>query len=282
MSDQITLEELLEQIERIPAEWLNDIGRKVIDAIPKIIGRINRSPLDQSTITTLLEEETYALDVFRLFLDLSQDAIANEINARGIRGDFASIRSKCSRHADEIAEALVTLGLIDTIEAHRARDWKLQDILLERYKHMRGHAIRGQRRGAAIENAVEDILKGLQHEIGISYDSKANFISRSGEEAKADFVIPSRFEPQIIIEVKGYEATGSKLTDVLGDILKILKAKDPETYFFLVTDGIGWYRRLSDLRHIVAYHHSGEIEMIYTRKTLLNLKDRIRQIIKGE
>ena len=95
-------------------------------------------------------------------------------------------------------------------------------------------------------------------------------------------MIPSRFEPQIIIEVKGYEATGSKLTDVLGDILKILKAKDPETHFFLVTDGIGWYRRLSDLRHIVAYHHSGEIEMIYTRKTLLNLKDRIRQIIKGE
>ena len=61
MSDQITLEELLEQIERIPAERLNDIGRKVIDAIPKIIGRINRSPLDQSTITTLLADSAKKL-----------------------------------------------------------------------------------------------------------------------------------------------------------------------------------------------------------------------------
>lgn len=154
--------------------------------------------------------------------------------------------------------------------------------MLERYKHMRGHAIRGQRRGAAVEDAVEDVLRDLQREIGISYDSRTNFISKLGEEAKADFMIPSRFEPQIVVEAKGYEATGSKLTDVLGDILKILRAKDPETHFLLVIDGIGWYRRLSDLRHILEYHHSGEIEMIYTRKTLPKLKDKIKQIVRGE
>ncbi|MFB3764587.1 MAG: DpnII family type II restriction endonuclease [Methanotrichaceae archaeon] len=57
-----------------------------------------------------------------------------------------------------------------------------------------------------------------------------------------------RENPKIIIEAKGYEATGSKLTDVLGDILKVLEVKDESTHYFFVTDGIGWYRRISDLK----------------------------------
>jgi len=177
---------------------------------------------------------------------------------------------------------LEELGLIDAIEAHRTREWKLRDILLERYKQTRGRAIRAQRRGAALEEAVEEILRELQDEIGLTYEANRNFISRSGSEAKADFMIPSHVEPQIVIEAKGYEATGSKLTDVLGDILKIIQAKDPKTCFFLVTDGIGWYRRLSDLRKVVEYHERGEIRMIYTRKTLLHLKDEIRWLITRE
>lgn len=279
MPSQITLEELLEQIERIPSEWLDDVGRDVVKAIPQVIDRIDRSTVDQPLLSTLLKQEAYALDVFRLFLDLSQDVIANEINARGLGGDFSSLRTKCDEHSARIAEILVELGLIDAIKAHRSRDWKLEDILLERYKQTRGRAIRGQRRGAAVEDAVEEILRQLQQEIGLSYDARTNFINRSGEEAKTDFTIPSRNEPQIVIEAKGYEATGSKLTDVLGDILKILQVKDSGMRFFFVTDGIGWYRRLGDLRRIVEYQQRGEIEMIYTRKTLPQLKEHIKELM---
>ena len=278
---RLTLEELLEQIERIPAEWVNAVGRRVVEAIPRVIEHIGDRPLDQGLIEGLLREESYALDVFRLFLDLSQDVLANEVNARGIKGDFDSIRRKCFQHAAEIAEVLVELGVLDAIEAHRAREWTLEDLLIERYKQTRGRAIRAQKRGAALEEAVEELLRELQEEIGLTYDKGRNFISRSGREAKADFMIPSYNEPQIVIEAKGYEATGSKLTDVLGDVLKILQAKDPETRFFFVTDGIGWYRRLSDLKKLVEHHQRGEIEMIYTRKTLPQLKEEIRQILAG-
>ena len=278
---RLTLEELLKQIERIPAEWLNAVGRDVLKAIPRVIAKIGDRSVDRTFVEELLREEPYALDVFRLFLDLSQDVLANEVNAKGIKGDFDSIRRKCFHHATEIAEVLVELGILDAIEAHRVRKWTLEDLLIERYKQTRGRAIRAQRRGAALEEAVEELLRELQEEIGLTYDKGRSFISRSGKEAKADFMIPSYREPQIIIEAKGYEATGSKLTDVLGDILKILQVKDQEIHFFFVTDGIGWYRRLSDLRKLVEHHQRGEIEMIYTRKTLPRLKEEIRKILIG-
>ncbi len=280
MPRQITFEELIEQIERVPAEWLDDVAQEVIDTISLVVDQIDQSSeLTQSMIEGILQQEEYALDVFRLFLDLSQDRLANEINSRGIRGDFGSIRGKSSDRAAEIATSLVELGLLDTMEAYRIRKWTLEDILIERYKQMRGRAIRGQQRGAAMEEAVQDVLDQIRDEHDLSYDARTNFVNRAGEEAKADFMIPSREQPSIVIEAKAYEATGSKLTDVLGDILKILQVKDPDTHFIFVTDGIGWYRRLSDLRRIVEYHHRGDINMIYTRQTISELRSHIPELL---
>jgi hypothetical protein len=276
---KITLKGLLKQIERIPSEWLNAVGQEVIDIIPKVIKKLEGEAVTKELIGDLLREEKYALDVFRLFLDLSQDTMANELNALGIKGEFPSIRNKCLRKEEEIAEGLIKIGLIDAIRFHQSQEWGLEDILLERYKQLRGRAIRGQKRGQELESDIEKILKELQSEIGLTYDIDQNFISQQGKKAKADFAIPSRMHPQIVIEAKGYEATGSKLTDLLGDILKILQAKDKSTYFFFVTDGIGWFRRLSDLRKVVKHYQDGDIDMIYTRKTLPNLK-KIREIMR--
>jgi hypothetical protein len=136
-----------------------------------------------------------------------------------------------------------------------------------------------QKRGSTLEDAVEAILIELRDEIGITFDRGGNFVSRSGKQAKADFTVPSKEVPHIIIEAKGYEATGSKLTDVLGDILKVLEVKDKDSHYFFVTDGIGWYRRLSDLKKIVEHHQRGDIEMIYTISTLQDLKENIRDIL---
>jgi len=279
MTRQVTLEDLLGQLKRIPAEWLDDEGRKVLESIPHVIDKIDDSTLDQQLIKSILVDDRYALDVFRLFLDLSQDILANEMRARGVKGDFTSIRSKCKKDSEKIAQVLVELGLTDAIDAHRFHEWTLRDVLWDRYGHMRGRAMTAQKRGLTLEDAVESILNELKNEAGITFDRGGNFISKSGAEAKADFTVPSREVPHIIIEAKGYEATGSKLTDVLGDILKVLRVKDKDTHYFFVTDGIGWYRRLSDLKKIVEHHQSGNIEMIYTMSTLPDLKEAIIEII---
>ncbi|MDD1722641.1 MAG: hypothetical protein LUQ15_04035 [Methanothrix sp.] len=208
MTQQVTLEGLLEQLKRIPAEWLDDDGRKVLETIPQVLDRLDDLILSEDLAKTILIENPYALDVFRLFLDLSQDVLANEMKARGVKGDFTSIRGKCMNDADRIRKFATCLYV------------------------------------------------GPYSEVGPAYDTLTKFV--------AD---------------KGYEATGSKLTDVLGDILKVLGTKDEDAHYFFVTDGIGWYRRLSDLKKIVEYHQRGDIEMIYTTSTLPELKEAIRRIM---
>ena len=279
MNPQVTLEELLGQLKRIPAEWLDTDGHKVLESISIVVERINDLTIDQDLIKIILSEDPYALDVFRLFLDMSQDIFANEMRIRGVMGDFTSIRKKCGNNSEEIAEILMELGLADVIDTHRSHEWTLQDVLWDRYGHMRGRAMTAQKRGSTLEDAVEAILIELRDEIGITFDRGGNFVSRSGKQAKADFTVPSKEVPHIIIEAKGYEATGSKLTDVLGDILKVLEVKDKDSHYFFVTDGIGWYRRLSDLKKIVEHHQRGDIEMIYTISTLQDLKENIRDIL---
>ena len=88
--------------------------------------------------------------------------------------------------------------------------------------------------------------------------------------------------PKVVIEAKGFEATGSKLTDFLGDVLKIAQAKGYHMYFFLVTDGRGWHHRVSDLATPVKYHHDGLIDMIYTQHRLDEMADAVLQIYDNE
>lgn len=108
------------------------------------------------------------------------------------------------------------------------------------------------------------------------------FTGKKGQTAKADFAIPGKDRPKIVVEVKGFEATGSKLTDFLGDVLKIGQAKDYHMYFFLVTDGRGWRNRVSDLRQIVQYHQENLVDMIYTRRRLGELARTARRILDTE
>lgn len=86
----------------------------------------------------------------------------------------------------------------------------------------------------------------------------------------------------IVIEAKGFEATGSKLTDFLGDVLKIKQAKGYHTYLFVVTDGRGWFNRQSDLKRLLQLHQEGVVEMIYTRARLPQLAEDVRQIWTAE
>lgn len=269
---KITLNEILSQIERIPSEWLNEVGREVINATPKILEALKKRSIDKNAIEKLLHEHKHALDVFRLILGLSQDEMVNELRyfakIPGLGRGFKSIRNKASQYCSEIANTLVeNLGLVEVASKELFHNWRYEEVLIERYKYQRGRAIKGQKRGRSLEDDVESTLKRA----GVKYERGKSFISKKGVEAKADFSIPSHIHPSIVIEVKGYEATGSKLTDVLGDLLKIIKAKDPDTRFYLVTDGIGWFRRLSDLKHIIKLHEEGQIDMIHTRKTLVNL-----------
>lgn len=178
-----------------------------------------------------------------------------------------------------MTEILVRLGLLEQLQEQTSKRWTLGDVLIDRLRHGRGRAITGIQRGGALEREVQRILEEVE---GIRFARNTDYVGFKGRSAKCGFAIPSKLEPKIIIECKGFEATGSKLTDVLGDVRKIIEAKAPHTYFFVVTDGRGWHRRASDLAKLVEYHEHGEIDRIYTLSRLSELGQAVRRIVERE
>ena len=148
--------------------------------------------------------------------------------------------------------------IIETID----KEYTWKDIIIERLKTGRGSAIKGQKRGRQLEDFVESIVK----QVFDSYDPRCSFIGMKGSSTeKADFAIPSKENPEVIIEVKGYGATGSKQTDVIGDINRIIQEKRHDSTFILFTDGITWKERESDFRKLVDFQNQGYIYKIYTK-----------------
>jgi hypothetical protein len=160
----------------------------------------------------------------------------------------------------------------------QARDVS-QLCLIERLKSGRGSAIKGQARGRELENFVERLVQRVFSEVG--YDVRCRFVGSTGTSTeKTDFAIPSKSDPRILIETKGYGATGSKQTDILGDIARIVEEKRHDTNFLLVTDGLTWKQRLNDLRKLVEMQNRGWITRIYTMRMEAALERDLRQLRK--
>ena len=104
------------------------------------------------------------------------------------------------------------------------------------------------------------------------------FTGADGKTAKCDVAIPNRSRPSIVIEVKGYGATGSKMSDIIGDLDAIILAKRHGTKLFFVTDGTTWKQRLSDLKKIVKRQNEGKIDRIYTTLMREQLLEDLRSI----
>ncbi len=140
---------------------------------------------------------------------------------------------------------LEDLGLLSAIAAETNRELHWTDPLVERLRSGRGSAISGQRRGRSVEDFSESVVTKV---FGNAFDTRCTFTGPRGQKGKCDFAIPAISDPRILIEVKGYGATGSKMTDVIGDIKAIINAKRADTAFLLFTDGVTWRQRQSDLR----------------------------------
>lgn len=217
--------------------------------------------------------------IARLFLGVSQDRAASAFSqALGSRLSWSGLRARARKEPEAIAQAIVSLDLPGTMWTELRREWTVADVISERYRLLRGRAIAGQQRGRQLEDQVRATLART----GVPFEYSVTFVGREGQTAKCDFAIPSRDRPKIVIEAKGFEATGSKVTDALGDILKIERARAMHMYFFVVLDGPGWHHRPNDLRNIVQAQNAGRIDMIYTTSRLDELEREVARIYAQE
>ena len=280
--DKIQIDDLIGALCELPCDWLDEKGESLLKHVRSSVAqlrRLKRKPTAKDFEAYLREDCTF-LDVCRLFMGVAQEPAAHLIceHLQMRNASWSGLRSLCKRAPDRMAEALVRVGLPADISQQLKRAWSVEDVLIERYKMSRGRAIAGQKRGRGLEEDVEKALR----ETGVPFQVRVTFTGRKGIVAKCDFAIPTRNDPQVVIEAKGFEATGSKLTDFLGDVLKIGQAKQYHMYFFVVTDGRGWLNRKSDLQALVQHHHDGLVDMIYTRSELPKLAEAVKHIYQNE
>jgi hypothetical protein len=238
-------------------------------AIAKFSALQVKDSYGRSDVKTLLEDDfEQGILCCRLFLALSKDAMEAELRRLLGNGGIGVKRYQ----ADPVAflNALERLGLFDAMTSMINYQPVWSDILIERLRSGRGSAIQGIRRGRGLEDFAEEIIKEV---FGATYEARCTFSGADGKRAKCDFAIPDRSRPRIIVEVKGYGATGSKMTDIIGDLDAIVDAKRHDTALLFLTDGITWKARVSDLRKIVTRQNEGKITRIYTTQMAAQLKD---------
>lgn len=262
-------------LSTLEAPWQDEHAAKVMARIQEIP---IASDFGSAEIGRLFDENfDVAFTASQLFLGISKDEFQDRLGAiLGQRG--IGVKSfKADR--DAYLAALADLDLPAAMAAAVNLKPAWSDILIERLRSGRGKAIKGQKRGRGLEDFVEALVREVFGDGG--YEARCSFTGFNGKLGKCDFVIPDRQSQRILIEAKGYGATGSKMTDVVGDVNNIIAAKRPDTPFMLVTDGITWMRRLSDLNKLVQLQNGGQITRIYTTKMAAQFKEDL-ETLKAE
>ncbi len=278
-----TLDEILEQLSTVDTSWRDAHADAVIQRLQQIPKKAHYTRAD---LLQLLDTEHSPEDVkpkehfeagvtaIRLFLDLSKDELTAQL--RGHLGGTLGI-TRTKEDPDGVCAALEALGILSRMALTINRPVSWCDLLAERLKGGRGSAIKGQRRGRYLEDFVEQLVIKIFGEG--AYDARCRFSGATGTSTeKTDFAIPSKDDPGILIEAKAYGATGSKQTDVLGDITRIVNEKRNDTHFLLITDGISWRERTSDLGKLVTLQNQGKITRIYTQSMTDQLEADLRQL----
>jgi hypothetical protein len=265
-------EEILASLTPVETSWRDAHSEAVIRVVQSLP---ERAAYGAGDVAAILDEDFDAgLTTLRLALDISKDEFHARMREALGAGGAGVMRYRS--HRDAYVEALVGLGAAESLNRLRSTPVTWRDLLIERLKGGRGSAIKGQARGRALEDFAEAIVRRVFLE---QFDPRCRFVGSKGTSTeKADFAIPSRRDAQILIEVKAYGATGSKQTDVLGDIARIVDQKRHDTELLLVTDGTTWRARESDLRKLVAMQNEGRITRIYTRQMAHQLEADLRDL----
>lgn len=262
-----TFEEIESSLIPIEASWLDEHAEEVIILLRNLPHKKEYAAAD---VAALLEGDfNTALTTIRLFLDVSKDDFTHQMREALGPGGIGIKRYLTDPSA--YLKVLESMGLYAkmALSVHQPCHWS--DVLVERLKGGRGSAIKGQTRGRGMEDFVEEIVKSVFTSEQIAV--RCRFTGAKGQSTeKADFAMPSASDPAILIEVKAYGATGSKQTDVLGDIARIVEEKRHDTVLLLVTDGITWKQRPSDLRKLVSLQNEGKIQRIYTKTMAEDLR----------
>lgn len=227
-------------------------------------------PLDRAKVAALVASDPAVVPVLAAVAGLSQERFKTWLQRTFSTAGWTTLGR---RKAPELVAALDDdFGLLALLEAQAQREWTWADVLA-RVMSPRQHAGGWVQQGRALEDAVESRVQAL----GLPYQPRTRFVGQAGQTAPADFAIPDGPAALVTVAVKGFDSTGSKLSDATREIEQMVKVKTARQFVFAVVDGEGWLRRKSDLERIHELWAQRLIDGVYTQSTLHEFETSLRE-----
>jgi hypothetical protein len=250
-------------------DYVNALGpvRRVVDAgevaehvvihqAAEALSAMNK--VDRKSLAELVRKHPDWVPTLGLAAGLSQEALKNLLKHRLDTSGWITL---ARQRPAELIEALdEERGLVAELEAQRKRTYRFGDVLVARAtsRQSAGTAIAG---GRAVEDAIEAVVKELK----LPYDLRTTFEGRGSRRSPCDLAIPAGgVSAKIVCAAKGFDSTGSKLTDAVREIEAMAEVRLPNQFVFAVVDGIGWKSRKNDLRKIFELLSANSIDGLYT------------------
>lgn len=243
---------------------LDEENRSRINETAEYLQRL--PTVTRDSLAQFLEEHPDRVPLVALCVGLSQEQLKNTLRHRIGSSSWEGLARSRSEELVQLLDD--EFGLVDQIEKQRTKQWSFADILAERFAS-RLRAAGSIKRGRSVEDEVQRIAG----ELGLDAVMRSRFVGRTSRTAPCDLAIPEGGEgAQIVCGIKGFDSTGSKLTDAAREVEEMADVRKASQYVYVVADGIGWLSRQADLRRIHGLWESGAIDGLYTLSSLNDFK----------
>ncbi|MGV9709176.1 hypothetical protein ACWDTI_00730 [Gordonia sp. NPDC003424] len=245
-----------------PTESTADAER-IVDAV-ETLGEILDT--DLTGLAVWARDHADEDSILRLAVGLSQEKLRNNLHHRFGTSSWRKIAR--TRPYELVCWMDEEFDLVRTLRTQMERTYTFADILVAR-SGTRATATRAGASGRRIEDEIESIAADL----GLPYVTRSRFTGRGGRDAPADLIVGRDGAADIVVAAKGFDSTGSKLTDAVREIEEMAEVRLPRQMVLAVIDGIGWKSRQSDLRRIHQLWADHLIDGMYTLATLDTFRD---------
>jgi hypothetical protein len=227
-------------------------------------------PLDREGLSGAVATDPHIVPVFAAAAGLSQERFKTWLQTRFGTAGWVTLGR--SRAAELVAAMDDDFGLLTLLTEQAQREWTWADVLA-RVMAPRQRAGSAIQQGRDLEDEVEAVITGIE----LDFVPRTRFEGSAGQSAPADFAIPAGGGDALIaVAVKGFDSTGSKLTDARREIEEMAKVRLPTQFIFAVVDGQGWIRRQNDLRSIHRLWAEKRIDGLYNRASLGSFEGSLR------
>ena len=225
----------------------------------------NLPDIDVNIMAAWIGDNPTQVPVLGLTVGLSQEKLKNVLRHHFDTSGWVTLARGRSLELVQMLDE--DFDLLRLLRVQRGQSYDFGDVLVAR-AGTRGTATRAGVSG----RRVEDEIEAIAIELGLPAATRTRFTGRNGRTAPCDLAIPDASTAEIVVAAKGFDSTGSKLTDAVREIEEMAEVRLARQSVFAVIDGIGWMSRKADLRRIYDLWTSNSIDGMYTLATLGNLR----------